>query len=287
MEKTEGIVYIATGEEFRKEARYSAKIFKRSNTNTNTCIISESISDQDKAMFDDWIEIESPNYSFQDNIKYIKNSPYEKTIYLDTDIYVDSNISDLFMLLDSYDLAATHNHHRAKEKVFTNIPKCFPEYNTGVLAYKSNEEIDKFFNEWGDNYSEDHPGNQQSFRKTLYESTINYSTLPPEYNLMIRYPGHAVGKVKVFHSRLIDIDSPGAPKTVDVERAARKINQHEDHRVFFQKYTNNRELRIYTKKPEKEPQKTIVSSINLMRRAISSVRKNGVKSTLVKAKDRL
>ncbi len=61
---------------------------------------------------------------------------------------------------------------------------------------------------------------------------------------MLRYPGHAIGEVKLFHGRLFDIDSPGAGKYTDVEKAAEKINSTTDHRVFTQLggisvYSNN------------------------------------------------
>jgi hypothetical protein len=41
------------------------------------------------------------------------------------------------------------------------------------------------------------------------------------------------GKVKAFHGRLIDISTPGAEMTVDVRKAANKINSRTDHRLYY------------------------------------------------------
>lgn len=113
-----------------------------------------------------------------------------------------------------------------------------PEYNTGVVAYGNDDVLREFTRSWdviyGNLYDGRNSQNQPSFRKALYESDLRIATLPPEYNLMLRYPGHAIGEVKLFHGRLLDIDTPGAGKYTDVEEAAAKINATTDHRVFTQ-----------------------------------------------------
>lgn len=51
---------------------------------------------------------------------------------------------------------------------------------------------------------------------------------------MVRYPGHAIGPVRMFHGRLLDIDTPGAGMFEDVPKVAQKINATEEHRVWTQ-----------------------------------------------------
>ncbi len=50
---------------------------------------------------------------------------------------------------------------------------------------------------------------------------------------MVRYPGHAREKVRVFHGRLLDIDTMGSNVKFDIEQAVKEINQTDDHRVFY------------------------------------------------------
>jgi hypothetical protein len=49
---------------------------------------------------------------------------------------------------------------------------------------------------------------------------------------MVRYPGHVRNEVKIAHSRLLDIDTPGADKSVTVPEALETLNSYEGHRLY-------------------------------------------------------
>jgi hypothetical protein len=239
-----GIFYIATGDQFVAEAEISAQSVQRSMPDIPIAIATDIQPDFD---FDHVIEIKDPDYSFTDQISNLHRSPFDRTLHLDTDIYMDANSKELFGVLDEFDIAVAHNHNRSAYDL-QGVPNSFPEYNTGVIAYKNDEKICEFTRSWSavydDLYDGGNPQNQPSFRKALYESDLRIATLPPEYNLMLRYPGHAIGEVKLFHGRLLNIESPGAGKYTDVEDAAKKINATTSHRVFTQLggisvYSNN------------------------------------------------
>lgn len=229
-----GIFYIATGDQFVAEAQLSAKSVREAMPEIPIAIATDIEPDFE---FDRVIEIDDPNYNFTDQILNLHRSPFDRTLHLDTDIYMDANAEELFDVLDQFDIAVAQNHNRS---VFDppGVPDSFPEYNTGVVAYTNDDNLREFTRSWlstyEDLYEGENPQNQPSFRKALYESDLRIATLPPEYNLMLRYPGHAIGEVKLFHGRLIDIDTAGAGKYTDVEEAAEKINSTMDHRVFTQ-----------------------------------------------------
>lgn len=228
-----GIVYIATGPEFAREATRSAETARSAMPDVNICLITDdSVSDP---VFDSVIRVSDPDYGFVDQIKYMHYSPYERTLFLDTDIYVDEDISELFALIERFDIAVAHDQDRQSWEL-EGVPESFPEYNTGVVVYQNNDVLHRFTERWIEYYRQmaDSPEtqNQPSFRRALYESELRLATLPTEYNCMVRYPGHAIGTVKLFHGRLVDIDSPGAPEYVDMEDAVKKINEFTEHRVF-------------------------------------------------------
>jgi len=229
-----GVFYIATGKEFVAEAEISAQSIRDTMPDIPIAIATDAEPDFN---FDHVISIDEPEYSFTDQITNLCRSPFDRTLHLDTDIYVDNNVEDTFDILEQFDIAVAHNHNRSAYDP-PGVPDCFPEYNTGVVAYNNNEKISNFTESWSSIYRElyngGNPQNQPSFRKALYESDLRIGTLPPEYNLMLRYPGHAIGEIKMFHGRLLDIDTPGAGKYTDVEEAASKINSTTDHRVFTQ-----------------------------------------------------
>ncbi|MCS4177386.1 hypothetical protein GGP96_002111 [Salinibacter ruber] len=186
--------------------------------------------------FDKVITIENPEHSFLDQIYHMTKSPFERSIYLDTDIYMVDEVSSLFNLLRKYDLAAAYNHNRCACKV-KGVPDSFPEYNTGVIVYKNNNKLKNFTQEWQKIFSklssaENLRQNQPSFRKALYESSLRLATLTTEYNCMVRYPGHIRNDPKLLHSRLLDIDTPGADYSVHVENAAKVLKSRDGHRLF-------------------------------------------------------
>ncbi len=234
--KETGVFYIATGNQFVAEAEVSARIVRKVMPEVPIAIATEETPEFD---FDYIIDIKKPDYSFTDQISNLHRSPFKRTLHLDTDIYMHTNVNELFSILDQFDIAVAHNHNRSQVSFEpANVPDSFPEYNTGVISYKNSKKFREFTQSWQQIYNDlfdgGNPQNQPSFRKALYNSNLRISTLPPEYNLMIRYPGHAIGTVKLFHGRLLDIDTPGAGKYINVKDAATKINKTSDHRVFTQ-----------------------------------------------------
>ncbi len=241
-----GVYYIATGDQFVAEAGVSAQAVRKAMPEVPIAIATNGNPEFD---FDYVININNPEYSFTDQISNLHRSPFERTLHLDTDIYMDAGVNELFNVLDQFDIAVAHNHNRSRVSFEPpSVPNSFPEYNTGVMSYNNNKQFHKFTRSWQQIYNNlfdgENPQNQPSFRKALYDSSLRVATLPPEYNLMVRYPGHAVGTVKLFHGRLLDIETPGAGKYTDIKEAATKINTMTDHRVFTQLgglsiYSNN------------------------------------------------
>jgi len=232
----QGIYYIAIGDEYVREAKVSAKSAKEAMDDIHiTAVTDQSVDSQ---YIDNIVIAEDPNYSFEDQVLQMDKPPYEKTLRLDTDIYVNDDISEVFDLLDNFDFAAAHNPARISWDV-EEIPDCFPEYNGGVMAFKRNEKFEEFISNWKEEYYHQrektgHAQNQPSLRKTLYESNLRIATLPHEYNCIIRHPGQVTGRVKLFHGRLLDIQSNGSGEFHDMDAAVERINSTDQQRVFTQ-----------------------------------------------------
>lgn len=267
---SKGIVYIATGSEFVQEALISAERATKVMPDIPVTLMTDV--NTDSPVFDEIISIENPEYGFEDQILNMHRSPYDRSIYLDTDTYVYEDISDLFDLLESFDLGLAHSSSRVAWDV-EGVPDSFPEYNSGVIAYRNDSDFQDFLSEWEQAYfdekeSDETMRNQPSLRKTLFESELRIATLPPEYNCMYRYPGYAVGTVKVFHGRLQDLDGPGAGDYFDTETAVEVINRTEDPRVF----TQLGGITLHTNKTD-----------SLFHRARLSYRKHGLKHVVVES----
>src|SRR5271170_6976182 len=91
---THGIIYSATGEFWLGEAINSAKESRRFNDVPH--LIFSDVSSTDRI---EGVEFETYNSTgdpFLDKINSIERSPFQQTIYLDTDTYVIANLDEMF-----------------------------------------------------------------------------------------------------------------------------------------------------------------------------------------------
>lgn len=206
MVQDKGVLYIATGGQYLKEALNSMETLKQ-ETDLNCALITDKPVDHE--LIDKIIIKQNPKG--KENIYFrlsnLEHSPFNRTLFLDSDTYINSDITNIFSILAEYDFAISHAPVRNVERV-PEIPEWFPEYNGGVLLYKKNNKVQNFFNEWENNYDNlNFNKDQPSLRKTLFESNdINYFTLLPEYNMRTICPGYIDEEVKILHGRYSDLE---------------------------------------------------------------------------------
>ena len=211
-----GIIYIVTGQKFVDEACLSAASVKRCMPDIPITLFSDV--PRSSSLFNQIVPIVKPTHGHEDKILNIAKSPYQETLYLDSDTHMVDDSRELFSLLERFDLAAVHAPYRAQYQV-SEVPDCFPEFNTGVLLFSKSYKTDLLFARWIQIYREDgikplnwlFPGgaslyrhaipNQPSFRRALYESDVRIATVPPEYNCRVPFPGFVHTKVKILHGR--------------------------------------------------------------------------------------
>ncbi len=235
----EGIVYLAVGDKFIKEATQSASSIKSVMPGISITLLTNKTVKSN--CFDHTIQIPNPRGDGGDRVFHANKSPYSKTIFFDTDIYVTEPIGEVFDLLDDFDVAACINQSKYSSKRISiqeinNLPESFPEYNGGVLAFRKSERTNDFFALWKEMFRkvEQHGQvhNQAALRYALYHSDARLATMRNEYNCVFRRPGSVNGKVKIFHGRLRDLDTYGAPQNVNLEQAVQEINSCSNLRVY-------------------------------------------------------
>lgn len=90
----------------------------------------EQIASLTDSPFSSTGEIVNPQY--RSKVDYILYTPYERTLYLDSDTRIVTDISEMFDLLNRFDLALAHGHNRNKfkkdnqGKLIEKIPESFP-----------------------------------------------------------------------------------------------------------------------------------------------------------------
>jgi hypothetical protein len=140
-------------------------------------------------LFDSKGLINTPPH-YRSKVDYISKSPFVNTLYLDSDTLICDDISEMYELLNEFDIALAHAHKRNTPQNLRTwritIPYSFPQYNSGVILYRNTKVIKKFFETWADCFHEaKFIKDQVTLRELLFKSKLRIATLPPEYN--IRY----------------------------------------------------------------------------------------------------
>jgi len=203
-----GVIYVATGKKYIHEANLSIKTLRKVDKNLHVTLFTDMPSEVKKNYFNNIIKIDNPSYSFFDKIPCMLNTPYQKTLYLDTDTLIKDEIEDIKIILEKYDLAIAHAPLR-KFIDIPEIPEIFPELNTGVIAYRMSKDMKELFKNWEKEYKlmqkkyKKKLHDQPSFRKVLFNSNIKTYIIPPEYNLRTDMPYLIGGNstVKIIHGR--------------------------------------------------------------------------------------
>lgn len=202
-----GVVYVATGERFVAEAADSVGTVRKIMPDLPIAMFTDvEVAD---GIFDFVFPVYEPQRAFIDKIEPLTRSPFERTLFLDTDTFVIQPCYDLFDILDEFDLAASHEPGRLQYPI-NMVPDAFVEFNTGVIAYRRNEKVDRFLRTWRRFYARDwernlkegkRPYDQISFTQVLYRSALRFFVLSPEYNFRTVFPQSPAGKVRVVHGR--------------------------------------------------------------------------------------
>lgn len=243
MNDKRGFLYIANKTKFIHEALISVKSLMKHNDEKVCLICTQEIFKEDlKKSFDIVLCIdEMNNYTYLSKVVGLNFTPFEKTIFLDSDTFITDKITELFDLLDFVDLATTLEY-----KLHTTGPhdfkyrNIFPELNSGVIVYKKNPITLKIFKDWLTicekyNIINDMPGLREAVLKNFNE--VKYSILPQLYNthgfksmLILN------NKIKIIHERLgykKGFITPHFLPFDEMEKFAHRINKYSYKRLFI------------------------------------------------------
>lgn len=219
-----GFVYVLNTKGYLDEAKSSIKSLRRHNPEANITIISPT------DLFDrglesiNWMQLEGSYDSPIIKTEAIR-APYDRTVFIDTDTLVAGDLNDLFVILDSFDIAAAHEPLRGWD-YHIDAPRAFCELNTGVIAFKKSAKITSFFEAWKDNYTamrrkQDLRNDQPAFRKTLWDAShIRHSTLTTEFHMITIQSAAIAWEARILHGR------------GDLEAQEKEINKTMGPRVF-------------------------------------------------------
>lgn len=234
-QRDRGAIYLAVGERYIEEARISAQSLKRFMPEMEVVLFTDYMP-LDQSVFDKIIQLETVHpRPHMNKLTCLMESPFTHTVFLDTDTFVCGDFSELFDLLDHFDIAMSHD--RRYYDWFpenTSVSDAFREFNQGVIVFKQSARLHRTFAQaflWAERiYSgtERKPTDQPPLRIALYLSDIRIATLTHEYNCRYHSFGWLNGSVKILHGRI-----PGHPFTEsNLSRIAARMNEKTIPRVF-------------------------------------------------------
>lgn len=164
-----------------------------------------------------YLPFETSGNPYLDKLRNMAASPFEKTIYLDSDVRICGDITDLAEILGAYDVAAAHAPGY-RGTADPEVPYAFFELNTGVVAYLRTpevctmlEETARTYEAWcadpPDFFAQGPGGDQPALRRCLWQSNLKVYVIGSEYNYRSTKPGFAVDEVRVIHGRHEDLDA--------------------------------------------------------------------------------
>ncbi len=93
------------------------------------------------------LALSNANHPYRAKIEAMIHSPYDETLYLDTDTELRKPIDHVFEVFPDYDMASCY----AMGKSYGHTPAyldCMAEYNAGVIFWKKTKRTDDFFQQW-------------------------------------------------------------------------------------------------------------------------------------------
>ncbi|WP_333713573.1 hypothetical protein [Yoonia sp.] len=164
---------------------------------------------------------------FRPKFEAISRSRFDRTVYLDSDLVVVADVSDLFWVLNKYDIAAAHVQSRnaswSTEIWRATLPNSFPQINSGVMAIRKNERTDDLMLQVEAAIKEfDLKMDQAALRELIWLSDVSLYVLPFEYN--VRGSKNIVGRgssataPRILHSskfhKKMRGNEPPSPKAI-------------------------------------------------------------------------
>ncbi|MGR3493761.1 hypothetical protein [Citreimonas sp.] len=201
-----GVVFITVGESYTRDAVAAGRSVRESNPALQIDLFCDAPERVEDGVFDRVHKIEKPHR--RSKVDYLPMSRFDRTLYLDSDVRVVADLTDMFALLERFDFAAAHAHARNRSQTNAqwrqHVPDAFPQLNGGVLLYRNCAEVTDLLQNWARAYSEaGFAKDQVTLRELIWLSDLRLFILPPEFN--VRYPKYLKiwskdeAKAKILH----------------------------------------------------------------------------------------
>lgn len=226
-----GVIYAAVGpDKYVKEAHESA-LSVRAHCDLPIALVTNKPSGVPE-VFTHVIEYHRPEntQTLLGKVEAMRRTPFERTLFLDTDTYACGDITPVFDILNVFELSAALAPRRINPGWDPpEVPEWLPEFNTGVVLFRKTPKCNRFLDTFKTLYLEyDKWNDQMAFRSALNRALragIRFYTLPPEWHARILTMIFLGGKAHILHGR-----EEHLPDT------CKRINEHHGVRIYIPTY---------------------------------------------------
>lgn len=199
-----GFVYVATGAAYVAEACASARSLHACMPEARVALITDQPPPDDGLFTHVLVRTDVCHRPIDKLLCW--EAPFARCVFLDSDTHVSGDLSDLFRLLDAFDLAVAPETLRGLHYSLPGVPGAFSEFNTGVIAFRRTPAVANFFRSWRTDYEtlladRGFVSDQPSFRWAAFRSALRIAPLPSEFHFIALTPNYTMWHVRLVHGR--------------------------------------------------------------------------------------
>jgi len=213
---TRGFVFATTGQLYTDLARRAARTLRTAMPDASIDLFTDQPVTDD--VFDKVHALTDTTH--RPKTRAIRHSRFERTILLDADVFVLTDISEVFEVLDRYDIVGVLGNSRTRRQIPADrqVPSCLNPVNTGMLAFRASAALHAFSRTWEEEINSNNElVDQPAFRKLIYLSDLKFGTLGPAYNCikldLLDVWTASMGAPRILHIQSLHEDHPGDPET--------------------------------------------------------------------------
>jgi hypothetical protein len=201
-----GVLYIAFGEKYRHEVLTSIASLRRFHPHLPCCIITDSEFGELPAHVEVVLrepEIEQP---FRAKPRYLRESPFDRTLFLDTDTTVVGAVEPLFYLLDRFDIGL-HMHPHYRTYGTYGRGGYLSTANTGVVLFRRGVDVNEMFDRWLEAFDweasvvQSRITDDPTLMYAVYDTRVRLVPLPSGMNFLLQIPNVTASPIHIIHGR--------------------------------------------------------------------------------------
>jgi hypothetical protein len=224
-----GALFIAFGEQYRREVVRAVRSVREVHPDLSCCVISEIEPDDLPSGVKVLVREPEMKYPFRAKPRYLRESPFERTLFLDTDTTIVRPIDGIFRILDRFDIGLSLLPHYRPDLV--NYPY-LSTANSGVILFQRCRAVTEMFDRWLQLFDElvvISEARASNIPARIYvdpilmqaisdTAEIRLAPLAPALNFVLHMQCITASPIHIIHGR--HVDPGGLARAIDQGREA-------------------------------------------------------------------